>query len=282
MRLFILLLVGLLVFIPSGGCSSGEEESITAFIGSVSKPAIEEVAQVFEQRTGIRVYLNFGGSGTMLSQMKLSQGGDLYIPASPDYMVMAEDGGVVEPESMKIIAYLVPAILVQAGNPKDIQTLSDLAKPGIKVGIADPQSVSIGLYAYEILEYNSLLPEVAENIVTYGESYGKMVHLVALRALDAVIGWRVSSQWQPNTIDVVYLKPKQIPRLSYISGAISSFTENRDGAQRFLDFLVSAEGQAIYSRWGYLATEDKARAFAPDAMTGGQYQLPETYGPLAK
>ena len=282
MRLFILLLIGLLVFIPSGGCSSGEEESITVFVGSVSKPAIEKAAQIFEQRTGIRVYLNFGGSGTMLSQMKLSQGGDLYIPASPDYMVMAEDGGVVEPESMKIIAYLVPAILVQDGNPKDIRTLSDLAKPGIKVGIADPRSVSIGLYAYEILEYNSLLPEVAENIVTYGESYGKMVNLVALRALDAVIGWRVSSQWQPNTIDVVYLKPKQIPRLSYISGAISSFTENRDGAQRFLGFLVSAEGQAIYSQWGYLATEDEARAFAPDAMIGGQYQLPETYGSLAK
>lgn len=280
-RWFILLLVGLLVFIPVGGCSGPEEESITAFVGSVSKPAIEEAAQVFEQTTGIRVYLTFSGSGTMLSQMKLSQSGDLYIPASPDYMAMAEDDGVVEPGSVKIIAYLIPAILVQAGNPKNIETLSDLAQPGIKVGIADPKSVSIGLYAYEILEYNSLLPEVAENIVTYGESYAKIVSLVALRALDAVIGWRVSSQWH-DTIDVVYLKPEQIPRLSYISGAISSFTEDRDSAQGFLDFLVSAEGQAIYSRRGYIATEDGAREFAPDAKIGGEYQLPETYEPLVK
>ena len=171
---------GLLILIPLGGCAKGEQKTITAFCGSASKPAMEEAAKVFEEKTGIKVYLNFGGSGAVLSQMKLSRSGDLYIPGSPDYMAMAEDDGVVEPGSVKIISYLVPAILVQHGNPKDIQTLSDLAQPGIKVGLADPESVSIGLYAYEILEYNNLLREVGENIVTYGESYSKIVSLVAL------------------------------------------------------------------------------------------------------
>ena len=282
-RLIGLTIVGiLLTALVIGGCAQGEEKVITAFVGSVSKPAIEEAAQVFEQKTGIRVYLAFSGSGTMLSQMKLSRSGDLYIPGSPDYMVMAEHDGVVVPNSAKIISYLIPVILVQHGNPNNIRVLSDLAKPGIKVGIANPESVSIGLYAYEILEYNSLLPEVGENIVTYGDSYSRIVSLVALKAVDAIIGWRVFSEWRPGAMDAVYLKPEQIPRLSYITGAVSTFTEDEVSAQKFLDFLVSPEGQAIYRRWGYITTESEARKFAPNAEIGVGYQLPETYKPLVK
>ena len=281
-RLLILFLVGLLTLIPISGCVKGEQKTITAFCGSASKPAMEEAAKVFEQKTGIKVYLNFSGSGTMLSQMKLSRSGDLYIPGSPDYMVMAERNGVVEPESVKIICYLVPAILVQQGNPKNIQTLSDLAQPGIKVGIGNPEAVCVGLYAYEILDHNNLLPEVGRNIVTHAESCSKAASLVALKAVDAILGWRVFSKWHPETIDVVYLKPEQIPRLAYIPGAISTFTQDKDSAQKFLDFLVSPPGQEIFSKWEYIATESEARKFAPNAEIGGEYKLAKTYKPLGK
>jgi len=272
----------MVVFLPFGGCAGGEQKIITAFCGSASKPAMEEAAQAFEQETGIKVYLNFSGSGTMLSQMKLSKSGDLYIPGSPDYMVMAEHDGLVEPESVKIISYLVPAILIQHGNPKNIQTLSDLARPGIKVGVGNPKAVCVGLYAHEILKYNNLLDEAGKNIVTFGESCSKTASLVALKSVDAVIGWRVFSRWHPDTIDVVYLKPEQIPRLAYIPGAISTFAEDRESAQKFLGFLVSPQGQEIYRKWGYIATESEARNFAPSAEIGGEYRLPETYSPFGK
>ena len=280
--LLVLIPVVLLTVTSLDGCIMEEQKTITVFCGSASKPAMEEAAKAFEEKTGIKVYLNFSGSGTMLSQMKLSRSGDLYIPGSPDHMVMAEYDGVAEPESAKRIAYLMPAILVQRGNPRNIWALSDLARSGIKVGIADPESVSIGLYAYEILEYNNLRQEVGRNIVTYGESYSKIVGLVVLKAVDAIIGWRISSQWQSDAIDVVYLEPEQVPRISYIPAAVSTFTEDRGSAQKFLDFLVSPHGQQIFNKWEYITTESEARKFAPNAEVGGEYKLPETYRLLVK
>jgi molybdate transport system substrate-binding protein len=279
-----LLLAGLLVLVSFGGCSSGERRSITAFCGSASKPPLEEAAQAFEQATGIKVYFNFGGSGTVLSQMKIAREGDLYIPGSPDYMVKAEREGIADPDSVTRIAYLVPAILVQEGNPKNIQSLSDLAKPGIEVGIGDPATVCVGLYAYEILGANGLLDKVrdAGTIVTYAESCEKTASLVALKAVDAVMGWDVFARWNPDAIDAIFLKPEQVPRLGYVPGAISTFTKDRESAQKFLDFLVSAEGQEIFSQWGYITTEDGAREFALGADIGGEYQLPENYQPLVK
>jgi molybdate transport system substrate-binding protein len=260
------------------GCAGEESRSITAFCGSASKPAMEEAALTFEQGTGIKVFLNFGGSGTMLSQMKVSGSGDLYIPGSPDYMDMAVADDVVDPETISIISYLVPAILVQEGNPKNIRRLSDLARDGIEVGIGNPEAVCVGLYAYEILEYNGLMAEIEPNIVTHAESCSKTAALVALKSVDAILGWRVFSEWHDN-IDVVYLEPQQVPRLSYIPGAVSRFAQDKESAMEFLAFLVSPDGQKIFGKWGYIATEEGAREYAPDAEIGGEYKLPDTYWP---
>ena len=103
-----------------------------------------------------------------------------------------------------------------------------------------------------------------------------------VNSVDAIIGWRVFAKWNPDGIDVAYLEPEQIPRLSYITGAIAMFTEDRASGQKFLDFLVSPEGQVIFSKWGYIATANEARKFAPNAKIGGEYQLPTTYKPLVK
>lgn len=280
-RIIGLVLLAVVVLSVCFGCSDKESRSITVFCGSASKPAMEEAAVTFEEETGIQVFLNFGGSGTMLSQMKVSQSGDLYIPGSPDYMQIAVADDVVEPQTVSIISYLVPAILVQSGNPESICQLSDLARDGIEIGIGNPEAVCVGLYAYELLEHNGLLEEIEPNIVTHAESCSKTATLIALKSVDAILGWRVFSEWH-DTVDVVYLEPQQIPRLSYIPGAVSRFADNRESAQEFLDFLVSPDGQAIFGKWGYIATESKAREYAPGAEIGGEYHLPETYRPLVQ
>lgn len=280
MRGLVILLLGLLggLLVPFlSGCAEKGTAAVTAFCGAASKPAIEEAAEAFHRETGVKVYLNFGGSGIMLSQMKLSKSGDLFISGTPDYMEKAKREGLVYPETEKIIAYLVPAILVQKGNPKGIHTLADLAQPGVKVGVGNPESVCVGLYAIEILAYNGLLEKVFPNIVTYARSCSATASLVALKSVDVILGWRVFSKWRPDAIDVVYLSPEQIPRLAYISAAISTLAKKRKVAQEFLDFLISSEGHRIFTKWGYLATEGEARKFAPKAEIGGEYKLPEVY-----
>lgn len=264
------------------GCAGQQVKEINVFAGAASKPPLEAAAKVFEQETGVKVYLNFGGSGGVLSQMKLAKTGDLYIPGSPDYIPMADRDGVIDPSSVRILAYLVPVIAVQHGNPKNIQSLADLAKPGIKVGIGNPEAVCLGLYGVEILECNNLLAEVGKNVVTHAESCEKTAGLLVLKSVDAVIGWHVFHNWNPEEIDVVYLKPEQTPRLAYIPAAVSTFSKDKQNAQKFIDFLTSKEGQQIFSKWGYIASEGEVRKFAPNAAIGGEYKLPEAYKALLK
>jgi len=239
---------------------------------------MEEAAMVFQKRTGIVVELIWGGSGTVLSQMKLARRGDLYIPGSPDFMDKAEKDGLVDPSSKRILAYLVPMICVQKGNPLAITGLADLAKDGVRVAIGNPETVCVGLYAVEILARANLLKAIHQNIVTYASSCSDTASLLALRKVDAVIGWDVFGRWNPDNIETIPLDPAELPRLAYIPAAITrDFCQNRPAAQAFIDFLVSPEGKRIFEKWGYIGSEKAARKYAPAATIGGDYRLPTDY-----
>jgi molybdate transport system substrate-binding protein len=257
-------------------------KTVSAFVGSASKPPMDEAAAAFESQTGVKVYLTYGGSGTVLSQMELSKTGDLYIPGSPDYLEKANAKQVTDPTTMKIVAYLVPAICVQSGNPENIRSLADLARPGVTVGIGNPATVCVGLYAVEILESNHLLNEVYKNVVTQAASCANTATLISLKSVDAILGWSVFHSWDPENIEAVYLQPEQLPRLAYIPAAISTYSREKEAAAAFIDFLVSPAGQDIFRKWGYDVTEAEVRKYAPGAKIGGDYQLPDAYQALIK
>jgi molybdate transport system substrate-binding protein len=256
-----------------------EGKSLELFIGSASKPATEEAAAVFEKKTRCEILLHFGGSGKMLSDMSLAERGDLYFPGSSDFMAKAVAKKLVVPETEKIVVYLIPAINVPAANPKNIQKLSDLAKEGVRVGIARPDTVCVGLYAVEVLEKNGLLAKVKPNIVAQQSSCARTANLAAIGVgVDAILGWRVFEYWNPEKIKTILLEKEQVPRIGYIPIAQSVFCKQPEVARAFVSFLLSEEGKAIFRKWHYLTTEAEAREFVgADAPVGGEWTLPESW-----
>jgi molybdate transport system substrate-binding protein len=253
-------------------------ESLLMYAGAASKPPTEEAIRLFEEKTGIKIEVVFGGSGTVLSQMKLAQEGDLYFPGSSDYLEKAKKDGDVIPETEAHIVYLVPAINVRKGNPQNILTLKDLTRPGIKVAIANPETVCVGLYAVEIIESNFSPAEKTafkENLLNYTESCEKTATAISLKQVDAVMGWSVFQYWDPEGIETIALDASEIPRVGYIPIAVASYTKKQAAAQQFIDFLVSEEGQAIFAEYGYFATPEEAIAYVGEEKpVGGEYTLP--------
>ncbi len=262
------------------GCSQETKkrtDSLTVFCGSANKPAMEEIAVQFQKEKNIEVNLVFGGSGTLLSQIKLSKKGEIYLPGSPDYIVIGNRKQLLVKGSDRIVAYLVPAIITPAGNPAGIRVLEDLIRPGVRVGIGNPKSVCLGLYSIELLEKSGITDQVLQNVVTFGGSCSKTANLAAMSHVDAILGWRVFHFWNPDRMVYVPIDIEKIPRISYIPISIPVYTKDMALSKMFIDFVLSPVGRAVYQKHGYLTDRKKATDFAPKAGIGGEYALPVDY-----
>ena len=269
----------LVLLVLLAGCKSTAETEagpveLLAYVGSASGPAVEELARSFTEDTGIALIIEQGGSGAMLSKLQLAGRGDIYLPGSSDYMIKAEQQQQIDPETIRTVAYLVPAINVPAGNPMEIRGLGDLARPGVKVGIADPYSVCVGAYAVEVVENAGMAEAIRANVVTHAHSCSATANLVALGSVDAILGWRVFGEWYPERIETIPLPPDAIPRLGKIPVAVASRSENVAESARFIEYLIGPTGREVFSEHGYVVTEEQARVFAPDAGLGGSYDPP--------
>ena len=97
--------------------------------------ALIKVGKAFEEETGTKVNVHFGPQGSWNDNAK--KNADILFGASEQSALaiatahkQAFDINKIEP------LYLRPAIiLVKKGNPKNIQGLTDLTKPGIGIGI---------------------------------------------------------------------------------------------------------------------------------------------------
>jgi molybdate transport system substrate-binding protein len=280
-KLLAWLTLGVFCLIPAFAAAADSSGSLLVYAGAASKPPAEEAARAFEQQTGIKVDLLFGGSGYVLSQMKLARRGDLYFPGSSDYMEKAKREGLVLPDTERIIVYLAPAINVQAGNPQQIRQLADLTRPGLRVAIANPEGVCVGAYAVEIIEKNFTAEQkraFRDNLVNYTGSCSKTASAVSLKAVDAVIGWRVFQYWDPQRIESIPLEAGQVSRIGYIPIAVTRFSSQPALARQFIEFLQSPAGQQIFSRYRYFATASDAMQWVgEDKQVGGEYAVPDDW-----
>jgi molybdate transport system substrate-binding protein len=230
---------------------AAEQTHLMLFVGSASKPPMQECQKVYQKlHPNVVLDMTFGGSGTLLNQMTLEQIGDIYLPGSDDYMDKAEARKAVLPATRKIVCYLVPAICVQKGNPKRIQGLKDLARPGVTVGMAKAGAVCLGDVSEEILASAGLLDEVRKNVLTYAASCELTQQLVQLGEVDAIIGWDSFQAWAPDKIATVPI-PAKYMRVRNIPAAVAVYSTQQKAAKEFISFLTSKQGQAIFAKHGY-------------------------------
>jgi molybdate transport system substrate-binding protein len=265
-----LLIIILLLFCS---CRAGDKPYIEVFAGSASKPALDEIARNFRDETGIEVRRVYGGSGSVLSSMILSGRGDIYIPGSHDFMELAVEKGIADKGSIIIIAYLVPVIAVQKGNPKGIAHVKDLLKPGISFAIGDPRTVCVGLYAVEIFDRAGISNDARRSVSTYAENCEKTATLVAFKAVDAVMGWDVFGEWNRNEVDIVEIDKKYLKRAAYIPAAVVNHSQKKDAALKFIEYAASENGKGVYGKLGYIVSDHELKSRYGSISIGGSYTL---------
>ena len=118
------------------------QKPLLLFCAAGLKLPVEAVAREYEQAFGVQVQLQYGGSGTLLSNLRVADVGDLFLAADESYINSARALGLLA-ETIPL-ARQRPVIAVARGNPKNIRTLDDLRRTDVRVAMANPEAASIG------------------------------------------------------------------------------------------------------------------------------------------
>jgi len=232
----------------SGRPPSGTQE-LMLYCGAGIRPPADDLIGAFFAEYGIRVVPDYAGSEVLLSKIKLARRGDLYIPGDKHYVDQADDAGMIL--SRRTVCYWTPTILVQKGNPKGIGSLQDLLKPGVKVGLGDPNACAIGRSTVQILAKNGIeWAQISENVRFQSLTVNELGMQIQARSLDAVVVWDAMARYYSRYGDQIPI-PLENNIVSTVDAGILKFTKNKEAAEKFVAFLVSEKGREIFARHNY-------------------------------
>ena len=226
-----------------------ESHSLLVYCGAGMRKPMDEIGSLFEEEHGVSVNYNYAGSNTLLAQMELTQKGDVYMPGATYYFDLAREKGLTDYE--QLIAYHVPVIAVPKGNPAGITSLADLAKPGVTVILGDPKAAAIGKLGNAILEKNGLYDAVEKNVIARGATVNELIVYTSMKQADASIIWAdlVVNSEKMEIVEVPY--EQNIIKIVPIGTLTSS--EQKDTARKFVGFVASPVGKAIFEKYGFTA-----------------------------
>jgi molybdate transport system substrate-binding protein len=261
----IVILAGLLC---TAGCTSQQapatgdnttpgatDTSILVYSGAGLKKPMNEIGAAFTEKTGINVEYNFAGSGTLICQMELSRKGDAFIPGgTPDYRIAQDKGLVGEPG---YVAYHVPIIAVQKGNPQNITSVDDFARPGLKIALGGAESTAIGRAGDKLFQKHGILDAVEKNVVLRAPTINEVVVAMNMGTADAAL--LTLDMINPEKMDTIDLAQEDGLTLIVPIGQ-TTFTTQPDTARQFATFVTSDEGKAIFAKHGFPTYPDPAYA----------------------
>jgi molybdate transport system substrate-binding protein len=226
--------------------SAAPQESILVFSGAGLKPPMEEIGKAFTEKYGISVQYNYGGAGTLVSQMNLTHKGDVFISGSTVEFRNAKAQGLVD--SYELVAYHVPVIVVQKGNPKNIASIADFAQPGLKVALGDTNATAIGKAGAKMFKRFNITAAVEKNVVTRTPTINELVTLMNAGQADAAIMTLDNANIEKMDIITIPISDNEV-LITPIG--VTTYTQNRDAAAKFVAYVASDEGKAFFAQHGF-------------------------------
>jgi molybdate transport system substrate-binding protein len=233
----------------------------TIFAAASLRESFTQLARAFEAaNAGVTIALSFGGSQALAEQIAQGAPAGVFASANEKTMTAVTGGGKIDAADVRVFARNRLVCIVSARSAHRLTTLADLARPGVKLVLADAH-VPAGQYALAFLAKASTTAEfgatysqtVRANVVSYEEDVRAVYGKVALGEADAGIVYATDAI-AGNAGDVARI---DIPD-ALNAPAIYSIAALRDApapARAFVDFVLSPPGQAVLAAHGLLPAD---------------------------
>jgi molybdate transport system substrate-binding protein len=228
-------------------------EEITVAAASDLNFAFKELVGEYEKTTGNHVKLSLGSSGNFYSQIQNGAPFDLYFSADIGYPKKLEEAGLTVPGSL--YRYAVGRIVLWTSHEsrrdvsKGLEALRDQSIK--KIAIANPKHAPYGRAAVAAMEHFKIYDQVKDRLVL-GENISQAAQFIESGACEiGIVALSLALAPAMHAKGTYWEIPAEAHPPLEQGAVILKTSKQQDAARRFLEFMQSAKGQEIMTRYGF-------------------------------
>lgn len=223
-----------------------DRPQVSLYAGSMLRPAIEETIKRFQDREGVDVTTVYNGCGILVGQMKTGQRPDAYFACDVEFMNQVTD---LFPEPVQVSENQL-VIIVPKGNPKEISSLKDLAKPDLRVGIGHEKQCAMGWITQVTFKEGGVQQEVMKNVTVQSPTGDLLVNQMRAGSLDAAVVYLSNAAGAQGELDAIQIQG--LPCSTAVQPwAVYKESKHSQTASRLFQAIVSPEGKADFASEGF-------------------------------
>lgn len=235
-------------------------EELTLSVAVSMKEAVEEIGRLFSRaRPGVILRYNLGASGDLQKQIEAGAPVDVFISAASRQMDELERRGLVIGASRRAFARNVLVAVAPTDSRVDLSRPAALLDAKVtRIAIGHPKTVPVGQYSQESLRALGLWERVQGKLI-FAENVRQVLDYVTRGEVDVGFVYTTDLAMRVGRAKEVFRPAEDTYAPIVYPAAVTSATRHPAVARSFVDSLVSAEGQAILRRLGFLPSPPGAR-----------------------
>nr|WP_243400066.1 molybdate ABC transporter substrate-binding protein [Arthrobacter glacialis] len=219
--------------------------TLNVYAAASLKETFTELAAQFQaQHPKVEVSLSFDGSSTLVTQISQGAPADVFASADTATMTKLSDAGLAQGSPVDFASNVL-TLVVPPGNPANINSFADVAKPGVKLVVCAPKVPCGAASTSDAASAGLMLKPVSEELsvtgvlgkVTSGEADAGLVYVTDAKAAGAK----------------VLSIPLDLPKPTVNHYPIAAVESSKAGqlAQGFIALVTGAQGQKVLQDAGF-------------------------------
>lgn len=210
--------------------------------------AFAEIGPRFTSTTGIPVVFSFGATADLARQIENGAPFDVFAAADTAHVDLLEHKGLITPGSRalyargRLVMWLPPGSSLNASQIRDIT-----AKEFERIAIAKPDIAPYGQATVESLRALGIWSQVEPKVI-YGQNVSQTKQYAATG--NAEVAFIPLALVKPGEGTYIEVKEESHQPINQALGIVKD-SPKQVAARRFVDFMLSLEGQDLLSKNGY-------------------------------
>ena len=240
--------------------SGGESVRLQVFAANSLTEAMDEAAAAYCETHPWVTFADsqYLSSGNLNAQLYAGSYADVLISASSDMMDVAQENGLVEPDSRVNLFTNDLVVVRRKGSDIAISSLEDVVSGSYTVAIGD-ESVPAGNYACQALySVGAYTSETGRGGFFVGispyldSSVGNVCWHVAAGDVDLGIVYG-SDAYRFDEVEIIYEIPENLTQKIVYPAAVCSISDKPDAAAEFIEWCqTSLTARSIWQKWGFI------------------------------